>query len=113
MALELGVPRSEIETLTHEDDDAWSERTRALTTAADELLATKNLSPLTFERLGFTQATTTDTFAAAMPDVTFGAVSLVGASGGRRSGTGSPDSRMTRKTTVDTSHSAMSARKIR
>jgi hypothetical protein len=51
MALELGVPRSEIETLTHEDDDGWSERTRALMTAADELLATKNLSPLTFERL--------------------------------------------------------------
>jgi 4-carboxymuconolactone decarboxylase len=51
MALELGVPRSEIETLTHEDDDTWSERTRALMAAADELLATKNLSPLTFERL--------------------------------------------------------------
>ena len=50
MALELGVPRSEIETLTHEDDDGWSDRTRALMTAADELLATKNLSPLTFER---------------------------------------------------------------
>ena len=44
MALELGVPRSEIETLTHEDDDGWSDRTRALMTAADELLATKNLS---------------------------------------------------------------------
>jgi 4-carboxymuconolactone decarboxylase len=51
MALELGVPRSEIETLTHHDDDTWSARTRALMTAADELLATKNLSPLTYERL--------------------------------------------------------------
>jgi len=45
------VPRSEIESLTREDDYTWSERTRALMTAADELLASKNLSPLTFERL--------------------------------------------------------------
>lgn len=51
MALELGVPRSEIETLAHDSDDAWSERTRALMTAVDELLATRNLSPVTFERL--------------------------------------------------------------
>ncbi len=38
------------------------------------------------------------------------AYSLRGASGGSSSGTGSPDSRMTTKTTVDTSHTAMSAR---
>src|SRR5437879_2105057 len=36
-------------------------------------------------------------------------ISLVGASGGRSRGTGSPDSRITTKTTVETSQSAMSA----
>ena len=51
MALELGVPRAQIESLTRESDDGWSERTRTLMTAADELLATRNLSPVTFERL--------------------------------------------------------------
>ena len=40
-------------------------------------------------------------------------ISLVGASGGSRSGTGSPDRRMTTKTTVETSQSAMRARKRR
>src|SRR5262245_35800513 len=39
--------------------------------------------------------------------------SLCGASGGSRSGTGSPDSRMTTKTTVDTSQSATAARRSR
>ena len=51
MALELGVPLAQIESLTRESDDGWSERTRTLMTAADELLATRNLSPVTFERL--------------------------------------------------------------
>src|SRR5262245_19074949 len=40
-------------------------------------------------------------------------ISESGASGGTSSGTGSPDSRITTKTTVETSHSAISARKIR
>jgi hypothetical protein len=40
-------------------------------------------------------------------------ISLRGASGGSRSGTGSPDSRMTTNTTVDTSQSATSARRSR
>ena len=40
-------------------------------------------------------------------------ISLVGASGGNRSGTGSPESRMTTNTTVQTSHSAMRARNSR
>src|SRR5262245_50136742 len=39
--------------------------------------------------------------------------SLCGASGGSRSGTGSPDSRMTTKTTVETSQSAIAARMSR
>ena len=51
MALALGVARTEIETLTNANDDQWSERTRTLLTAADELLATKNLSQQTFQRL--------------------------------------------------------------
>jgi 4-carboxymuconolactone decarboxylase len=51
MALELGVPHSEIEALTLEEDDTWPDRTRALMMAVDELLATKNLSPVTFDRL--------------------------------------------------------------
>src|SRR5437870_5064371 len=38
-------------------------------------------------------------------------ISLCGASGGSSSGTGSPESRMTMKTTVVTSHTAMSARR--
>src|SRR5229473_7469789 len=40
-------------------------------------------------------------------------ISLVGASGGRSSGTGSPDRRMTMKTTVETSQSATSALRSR
>lgn len=51
MALELGVPRSEVESLSTEDDDSWSPRTRALMVATDELLSTKNLSPVTYEAL--------------------------------------------------------------
>ncbi|WP_428341377.1 hypothetical protein [Mycobacterium sp.] len=48
MALALGVPRSEVISLTEESDDAWSPRTRALMRAVDELIATKNLAPATF-----------------------------------------------------------------
>jgi 4-carboxymuconolactone decarboxylase len=51
MALELGVPRSEIETLTNETDETWSPRVRAFMPAVDELIATRNLSPLTYEAL--------------------------------------------------------------
>jgi len=51
MALELGVPRSEIATLTNEADETWSPRVRAFMTAVDELIATRNLSPLTYEAL--------------------------------------------------------------
>lgn len=51
MALELGVSRAEIESLTNESDTSWSPRTRALLTATDELLSTHNLSPVTFEAL--------------------------------------------------------------
>ncbi len=51
MALELGVDRSEIESLTNESDASWSPRTRALMTATDELLRTGNHSPVTFEAL--------------------------------------------------------------
>jgi 4-carboxymuconolactone decarboxylase len=51
MAMALGVPRSEIESLTNETDDSWSPRTRALMTAVDELIATRNLSPITYEQL--------------------------------------------------------------
>src|SRR6266540_6045256 len=40
-------------------------------------------------------------------------ISLVGASGGRRSGTGSPESRITTKTTVETSQREIRARKNR
>jgi len=51
MALQLGVPRSEIESLTNETDEGWSPRIRAFVTAVDELVETKNLSPVTFENL--------------------------------------------------------------
>lgn len=51
MALDLGVPRVEIASLTNESDESWSPRTRALMTATDELLSTHNLSPVTFEAL--------------------------------------------------------------
>lgn len=51
MALELGVPGEQIESLTHESDDGWTERTRALMTATDELIASRNLSPDTFDAL--------------------------------------------------------------
>lgn len=51
MALELGVDRSEIDSLTKESDESWSPRTRALMLATDELLSTHNLSPVTFEAL--------------------------------------------------------------
>ncbi|MBS1694006.1 MAG: carboxymuconolactone decarboxylase family protein [Actinobacteria bacterium] len=51
MALELGVDRFEIESLTNDSDDSWSPRTRALMMATDELLSTGNLSPATFEAL--------------------------------------------------------------
>jgi 4-carboxymuconolactone decarboxylase len=51
MAMALGVPRSEIETLTNETDDNWSPRIRAFMMAVDELIATRNLSPVTYEEL--------------------------------------------------------------
>ncbi|HTQ18124.1 carboxymuconolactone decarboxylase family protein [Mycobacterium sp.] len=51
MALELGVPRAEIESLTNEADESWSPRLRAFMMAADELIATRTLSPLTYEDL--------------------------------------------------------------
>ena len=51
MALEHGISRREIESLTHESDHEWSDRTRTLLTAADELFATKNLSEPTYQRL--------------------------------------------------------------
>jgi 4-carboxymuconolactone decarboxylase len=51
MALEHGIPRSEIESLSNEDDPEWSDRTRTLLTAADELFANKNLAPATYQRL--------------------------------------------------------------
>lgn len=51
MALELGVERSEIESLSNESDDNWTPRTRALMMATDELMSTGNLSPVTFEAL--------------------------------------------------------------
>jgi alkylhydroperoxidase family enzyme len=51
MALALGVSKSEIETLTHDTDDNWSPRIRAFMTAVDELISTRNLSPVTFEEL--------------------------------------------------------------
>lgn len=51
MALELGVSRAEIESLTRETDDGWSTRVRTLMTAVDELMDTRNLSPMTFENL--------------------------------------------------------------
>jgi hypothetical protein len=40
---EHGISRREIESLTTADDPAWSDRTRTLLTAADELFDTKNL----------------------------------------------------------------------
>lgn len=51
MALQLGVPRAEVESLTNESDENWSPRIRAFMTAVDELVETKNLSPVTFENL--------------------------------------------------------------
>jgi 4-carboxymuconolactone decarboxylase len=51
MALEHGIGRNEIESLTEDDDPGWSARTRTLLTAADELLETKNLSPTTYQSL--------------------------------------------------------------
>lgn len=51
MALEHGISRRQIESLTDESDDTWPERTRTLLTAADELLATKNLCGATYEQL--------------------------------------------------------------
>jgi 4-carboxymuconolactone decarboxylase len=51
MAMALGVPRSEIESLTNETDESWSPRTRTLMLAVDELIATRNLSPVTYEEL--------------------------------------------------------------
>jgi 4-carboxymuconolactone decarboxylase len=51
MAMALGVPLSEIETLTNEIDESWSPRNRALMLAVDELIATRNLSPITYENL--------------------------------------------------------------
>lgn len=51
MALQLGVSTAEIEALTRESDEGWSARTRTLMTAVDELLDTRNLSPVTFENL--------------------------------------------------------------
>jgi 4-carboxymuconolactone decarboxylase len=51
MAREHGISRTEIESLTNEADPDWSDRTRTLLTAADELLTTKNLSALTYQQL--------------------------------------------------------------
>lgn len=51
MAFEHGISRNEIESLTNESDPAWSDRTRTLLTAADELFDSKNLSAATYERL--------------------------------------------------------------
>ncbi len=51
MALALGVSRAEIESLTLHDDDTWSQRTRALGTAADELIATRNLTSSIYQQL--------------------------------------------------------------
>ncbi|MCX8555050.1 carboxymuconolactone decarboxylase family protein [Mycolicibacterium mucogenicum] len=51
MALELGVPRDEVESLTNENDPGWSPRIRTLLTATDELLATRNLAPETYLQL--------------------------------------------------------------
>jgi 4-carboxymuconolactone decarboxylase len=51
MALALGVPRSEIETLTNETDESWSSRISAFMAAVDELISTRNLSPVTYEQL--------------------------------------------------------------
>lgn len=51
MALELGVPRAEIETLTNETDESWSPRIRAFMRAVDELIETRTLSPLAYEDL--------------------------------------------------------------
>ncbi len=51
MAMALGVSRSEIESLSNEVDESWSPRTRALMMAVDELIATRNLSPLVYEEL--------------------------------------------------------------
>jgi 4-carboxymuconolactone decarboxylase len=51
MALALGVSRAEIETLTNDTDEGWSPRVHAFMMAVDELIATKNLSPMTYEAL--------------------------------------------------------------
>jgi 4-carboxymuconolactone decarboxylase len=51
MAMALGVSRSEIESLANDTDETWSPRTRALMVAVDELIATRNLSPVTYEQL--------------------------------------------------------------
>ncbi len=51
MALEHGINRDEIESLTKDDDAGWSARTRTLLTAADKLLENKNLSTPTYRRL--------------------------------------------------------------
>ncbi len=51
MALQHGITRSEIASLTKGDDDSWSPRTRTLLTAADELLKNNNLSDATFRQL--------------------------------------------------------------
>jgi 4-carboxymuconolactone decarboxylase len=51
MASEHGIPRSEIESLTNDDDPGWSDRTRTLLTAADELFSDRNLSAPTYQRL--------------------------------------------------------------
>jgi alkylhydroperoxidase family enzyme len=51
MALALGVSRAEIESLGTESHDSWSPRVRALMAAADELIATRNLTPVTYAQL--------------------------------------------------------------
>lgn len=51
MALEHGIGRDEIESLTRDGDAGWSARTRTLLTAADELLESKNLSAATYRRV--------------------------------------------------------------
>ena len=51
MALELGVSRTEIESLTNETDESWSPRVRAFMLAVDELVATRNLSAHAYQAL--------------------------------------------------------------
>jgi 4-carboxymuconolactone decarboxylase len=51
LALEHGVSRTEIESLTNEADPDWPDHLRTLIAATDELLAAKNLSANTYQQL--------------------------------------------------------------